>query len=229
VKFVACTGKAPQPHTLETMVRLQVRKTHLDLLALVAGFGELGCSHQGARCAPIRGCRCQRPCRSDRYFLASIGKGCHQDAPHGPLADGPGVRACDLSLVRAEFDKHELQRLRPILVYSLRRGGGPINHNPSDRVAVRIGADFHSFCRKGYLKPGGALPLFAYGETGIDDAAVERTIRQECKNNLGVAFLAARMGEPVGRPLTVSFGPLIRFMREAALVRALARICRYHF
>jgi hypothetical protein len=33
VEFVAYTEKAPQPHTLETMVRLQVRKTHLDLLA----------------------------------------------------------------------------------------------------------------------------------------------------------------------------------------------------
>src|SRR5262249_37209971 len=31
---------------------LQVRKTHLDLLALVAGFGELGCTHQGARRIP---------------------------------------------------------------------------------------------------------------------------------------------------------------------------------
>ena len=50
MEFVACTGKAPQPHTLETVVRLEVRKTHLDLLALVAGFGELGCTHQGARC-----------------------------------------------------------------------------------------------------------------------------------------------------------------------------------
>src|SRR5262245_52588177 len=43
MEFVACTGKAPQPHTLETVVRLEVRKTHLDLLALVAGFGELWC------------------------------------------------------------------------------------------------------------------------------------------------------------------------------------------
>src|SRR5262249_35376467 len=52
VEFVACTGKAPQPHTLETVVCLQVRKTHLDLLALVAGFGELGCTDQGARRIP---------------------------------------------------------------------------------------------------------------------------------------------------------------------------------
>lgn len=38
--------EAAQPHTLEAMVCLQVRKAHLDLLALVAGFGELGRCHQ---------------------------------------------------------------------------------------------------------------------------------------------------------------------------------------
>src|SRR5262249_45384472 len=48
----ASAGKAPQPHTLETVVRLQVRKAHLYLLALVTGFGELRCTHQGARCIP---------------------------------------------------------------------------------------------------------------------------------------------------------------------------------
>src|SRR5438046_378473 len=32
VELVACTGKAAQPHTLETVVRLYVRKAHLDLL-----------------------------------------------------------------------------------------------------------------------------------------------------------------------------------------------------
>jgi hypothetical protein len=42
----------PRTHTLETVVRLQVRKAHLDLLALVLGFGELQCTHQGARCIP---------------------------------------------------------------------------------------------------------------------------------------------------------------------------------
>src|SRR5262245_29211665 len=52
VEFVACARKTPQSHALETMVRLQVGKTHLDLLALVAGFGELGCTHQGARRIP---------------------------------------------------------------------------------------------------------------------------------------------------------------------------------
>src|SRR5260370_41669375 len=48
-KLVACTGKAAQPHTLEAVVCLQVPKAHLDLLALVTGFGELRCTHQGAR------------------------------------------------------------------------------------------------------------------------------------------------------------------------------------
>src|SRR5262252_3704848 len=52
VELVASAGKAPQPHTLKTVVRLQVRKAHHDLLALVAGFDELRCTHQGARCIP---------------------------------------------------------------------------------------------------------------------------------------------------------------------------------
>src|SRR6266481_5119575 len=52
VELIASAGKAPQPHTLETVVRLQVRKAHLYLLALVTGFGELRCTHQGARCIP---------------------------------------------------------------------------------------------------------------------------------------------------------------------------------
>ena len=52
MELIASAGKAPQPHTVKTVVRLQVRKTHLDLLALVAGFGELGCTHQGARRIP---------------------------------------------------------------------------------------------------------------------------------------------------------------------------------
>src|SRR5262249_4968671 len=52
VELVASAGKAPQPHTLETVVRLQVRKAHLYLLALVAGFGERGCAQQGARRIP---------------------------------------------------------------------------------------------------------------------------------------------------------------------------------
>ena len=46
VELVACAGEAPQPHTLKTMVGLEVRKAHLDLLALVARFVELGRTHQ---------------------------------------------------------------------------------------------------------------------------------------------------------------------------------------
>ena len=34
--FISRTGDAPQAHTLEAMVGLEVRKAHLDLLALVA-------------------------------------------------------------------------------------------------------------------------------------------------------------------------------------------------
>src|SRR5262245_66680616 len=52
VELVASAGKAAQPHTLKTVVRLQVRKAHLDLLALVTGFDELRCTHQGARRIP---------------------------------------------------------------------------------------------------------------------------------------------------------------------------------
>ena len=52
VELVASAGKAPQPHTLETVVRLKVRKAHLYLLALVTGFDELRCTHQGARRIP---------------------------------------------------------------------------------------------------------------------------------------------------------------------------------
>jgi hypothetical protein len=36
VELVARTGEPPQAHALESMVGLQVRKAHLDLLALVA-------------------------------------------------------------------------------------------------------------------------------------------------------------------------------------------------
>src|SRR5213078_3720512 len=42
VELVACTGKAAQPHTLEAVVCLQVRKAHLDLLALVTGLANSG-------------------------------------------------------------------------------------------------------------------------------------------------------------------------------------------
>jgi hypothetical protein len=36
VELVARTGEPAQAHTLESMVGLEVRKAHLDLLALVA-------------------------------------------------------------------------------------------------------------------------------------------------------------------------------------------------
>ena len=49
MEFIACAGKASQSHALEAVVSLQVRKAHLDLLAFVTGFDELGCTHQGAR------------------------------------------------------------------------------------------------------------------------------------------------------------------------------------
>ena len=46
--FVSCTGDAAQAHPLEAMVGLEVRKAHLDLLALIARFVELGRPHQRA-------------------------------------------------------------------------------------------------------------------------------------------------------------------------------------
>ena len=46
--FVSCTRDAPQTHTLEAMVGLEVRKPHLNLLALIARFVELRGSHQRA-------------------------------------------------------------------------------------------------------------------------------------------------------------------------------------
>jgi len=36
VELIACPGEATQPHALEAMVGFEVRKSHLDLLALVA-------------------------------------------------------------------------------------------------------------------------------------------------------------------------------------------------
>ncbi len=48
VEFVACAGEAAQAHALEAVVGLQVCKAHLDLLALIARFVELGRPHQGA-------------------------------------------------------------------------------------------------------------------------------------------------------------------------------------
>ena len=46
--FVSCTGDASQTHTLEAMVGLEMRKAHLNLLALIARFVELRSSHQRA-------------------------------------------------------------------------------------------------------------------------------------------------------------------------------------
>jgi hypothetical protein len=50
VELVACAGEAPQPHALEAMVGLQVRKSHLDPLALVTRFADLWLAHQCTRC-----------------------------------------------------------------------------------------------------------------------------------------------------------------------------------
>ena len=47
VEFVARAGEAPQAHALEAMVGLEVGKAHLDLLALVARFIELGRTDEG--------------------------------------------------------------------------------------------------------------------------------------------------------------------------------------
>src|SRR5215470_1109195 len=45
MKLVARTGKSPEPHPLETVVRLQVREAHLNTLSLVSGFGKRLCLH----------------------------------------------------------------------------------------------------------------------------------------------------------------------------------------
>ena len=47
VEFVARAREAAQAHALEAMVGLQVGKAHLDLLALVARFIELGRTDEG--------------------------------------------------------------------------------------------------------------------------------------------------------------------------------------
>jgi len=49
MKFVARTGKTPEPHTLETMVNLQVGKAHLNALALVARFEKGFRPHEPSR------------------------------------------------------------------------------------------------------------------------------------------------------------------------------------
>ncbi len=46
VELVAGAGETSQSHALEAMVGLQVRKSHLDLLALISRFGELRRHHK---------------------------------------------------------------------------------------------------------------------------------------------------------------------------------------
>ena len=47
MELIACAGEPPQAHTLEAVMGLQVRETHLNFFALIAGFGKLRRSHQG--------------------------------------------------------------------------------------------------------------------------------------------------------------------------------------
>ena len=49
MELVACAGEASQPHPLEAVMGLQVRKAHLDALSLVARLDEGLGSHQPAR------------------------------------------------------------------------------------------------------------------------------------------------------------------------------------
>ena len=90
--FVPCTGKSPQPHTLKTVVRLQVRKAHLDLLALVTGFGELRCVHQGARRIP---CVLMYVARdlSERHVRSALGleRAWAAVAGAGAIKNGPAI------------------------------------------------------------------------------------------------------------------------------------------
>ena len=44
VELVACARETSQPHSLEAVMGFQVRKAHLDLFALIAGFLERRCS-----------------------------------------------------------------------------------------------------------------------------------------------------------------------------------------
>ena len=48
VELVACPGETPQAHALEAVMGFEVRKSHLDLLALVARLFELGRTHEAA-------------------------------------------------------------------------------------------------------------------------------------------------------------------------------------
>src|SRR5256885_15187742 len=49
MEFVARAGKTPEPHTLETMVNLQVGKAHLTALARVARFDKGFRPHEPSR------------------------------------------------------------------------------------------------------------------------------------------------------------------------------------
>jgi hypothetical protein len=40
MKLVACAGKSPEPHSLETVVCLQVCEAHLNTLSFVSRFGK---------------------------------------------------------------------------------------------------------------------------------------------------------------------------------------------
>src|SRR5262245_3715669 len=48
VELVTGSRDASQPHALEAMMRLEVREPHLNLLALIARFVELRCTHECA-------------------------------------------------------------------------------------------------------------------------------------------------------------------------------------
>ena len=48
VEFVACPGETPQAHPLEAVMDFEVRKSHFDLLALVARLFEFRRTHKAA-------------------------------------------------------------------------------------------------------------------------------------------------------------------------------------
>jgi hypothetical protein len=48
MKFIAGTGKSPEPHSLEAMVDFEVGKSHLNALAFVTRLEETLGSHQSA-------------------------------------------------------------------------------------------------------------------------------------------------------------------------------------
>src|SRR6516225_2252335 len=49
MEFVASAGETSQPHTLETMMRLQVCETHLHFLTIIARFLEGRCAIETTR------------------------------------------------------------------------------------------------------------------------------------------------------------------------------------